>query len=290
MDELLGWILNIEMREQYPSTDPDIWGASVASLADRKHIVPIGPSVTPGGPMSPRARYFKSPKEFGDWLTEHGGSADELLVGFWKKHTSKPSLTWPQSVDQALCHGWIDGVRRRVDDDRYTIRFTPRREGSIWSAVNMARMEALLAEGRVTDAGKAAWRRRDPEKSRVYAYEQARDPELAPEHRAALDADATAAAFFAALPPSHRRRLLSWITTAKRPETRDRRFAQLLEACAQERRLFCPPPFPEAPRDRPPLRLPLARPDPAGGRRLPGDLRLRDLRRVRGAPAPDRAR
>ncbi|HPF34837.1 YdeI/OmpD-associated family protein [bacterium] len=188
--------------------------------------------------MSPRARYFKSPKEFGDWLAEHGATAEELLVGFWKKHTGRPSLTWPQSVDEALCHGWIDSIRRRVDDDRYTIRFTPRRAGSNWSGVNMARMEELLAEGRVTEAGKAAWRRREPERSKVYSYEQDGEPELEPDHRAALDADAVAGRFFATLPPGHRRTVLGWIATAKRQETRDRRFAQFLEACAEERRLF----------------------------------------------------
>lgn len=186
----------------------------------------------------PETIAFDTPAAFRRWLEEHGTTADELVVRFWKKHTGRPSLTWPESVDVALCFGWIDGIRRRVDDERYTIRFTPRRPGSSWSARNLARMEELRREGLVTPAGEAAWAERVPAKERAYSYERHRDAALTPAQRAELEADPEAAAFFDALPPGHRRRLLAWLAAARREETRARRFAQLLAACAEGRRLF----------------------------------------------------
>ena len=102
------------------------------------------------------AIYFASAAAFGAWLDEHHAHRSEVLVGFWKAGTGKPSMTWPESVDEALCFGWIDGVRRRVDDERYTIRFTPRKPGSNWSAINLAKVEALRAAGRMRPAGEAA--------------------------------------------------------------------------------------------------------------------------------------
>ena len=118
-----------------------------------------------------RPRFFTTPEDFRAWLATHHASETELLVGFWKTHTGKPSITWPQSVDEALCVGWIDGVRRSTGDESYTIRFTPRKPGSIWSAVNTKRMQALIATGRVLPAGSAAFALRKAEKSVVYSYE-----------------------------------------------------------------------------------------------------------------------
>jgi uncharacterized protein YdeI (YjbR/CyaY-like superfamily) len=152
-----------------------------------------------------------------------------LVVGFYKKHTGRPSITWPESVDEALCVGWIDGIRRRIDDEAYSIRFTPRRRGSNWSAVNIARMEALIAEGRVLPAGMKAWEARREDRSAVYGYEQVRALVLDSEFEARLRADGPAWEFFEGLPPSHRKQVVGWIMSAKREETRERRFVKALD-------------------------------------------------------------
>src|SRR5262249_8169909 len=117
------------------------------------------------------ARYFKKPEDFRAWFERYHESADELLVGFYKRDSGKPSISWPESVDEALCFGWIDGIRRRVDAQRYTIRFTPRRSGSIWSAVNVKRVAFLRKAGRMRPAGLAAFEKRDPKKTAIYSFE-----------------------------------------------------------------------------------------------------------------------
>ena len=122
-----------------------------------------------------KAVYFATPADFGKWLGRKHATETELLVGFYKKGSGKPSMTWPQSVDEALCFGWIDGVRRRVDDERYTIRFTPRKAGSIWSAINIRRVEELTRDGRMRKAGVKAFEARSATRSRVYSYEQKHD-------------------------------------------------------------------------------------------------------------------
>src|ERR671912_448099 len=116
-------------------------------------------------------RFFSTEAEFRRWLEANHGSADELLVGFWKKASGKPSIDWPQARDQALCFGWIDGVRKSLGDEAYTIRFTPRRKGSIWSKVNVERFEALKAAGLMTPAGERAYEE-NKAKSGLYAYER----------------------------------------------------------------------------------------------------------------------
>ena len=123
-------------------------------------------------PAEAAVRYFRSPAEFRAWLGKHHEKAPELWVGFHKRATGEPSLTWPESVDEALCYGWIDGVRKRIDDDRYKIRFTPRRKGSVWSAVNIRRVGELEAEKRMKPAGRAAFGLRKEKRSKIYAYEQ----------------------------------------------------------------------------------------------------------------------
>jgi uncharacterized protein YdeI (YjbR/CyaY-like superfamily) len=183
------------------------------------------------------ATYFASAAEFGAWLDEHHESERELLVGYWKAGSGRPSLTWPESVDEALCFGWIDGVRRRVDDDRYTIRFTPRKPGSNWSAINLAKVETLRAAGRMRPAGEAAWARRRPEREAVYSFEQAEPARLDAEQEAAFRADAGAWAWFQAQAPSYRRTATHWVTSAKRPETRARRLATLIADSAAGRRI-----------------------------------------------------
>jgi uncharacterized protein YdeI (YjbR/CyaY-like superfamily) len=183
------------------------------------------------------AIYFSSPEEFRAWLEEHHASASEVLVGYWRKKTGKPSLTWSEAVDEALCFGWIDGVRRSVDEERHEQRFTPRKPSSNWSAINVAKMDALRAAGRMREAGEAAFARRRTDRTAIYAYEQRRDPRLTPEEEARFRADAAAWAYFEAAPPSYRRQALWWVVSAKRPETRERRLATLIEDSAAGQRL-----------------------------------------------------
>ena len=179
--------------------------------------------------------YFPSPAAFRAWLEAHHDSADELWVGYHKRATGTPSMTWPESVDEALCVGWIDGLRRRVDDARYAIRFTPRRRGSVWSRVNLGRVEALIAEGRMRPAGLAAYEARRPEADEP-SYEDR--PEELPEPYAVAfrERDPGAWTFFQAQSRSYRRLAIGWILSAKREETRLRRLEQIVEASAAGRR------------------------------------------------------
>jgi uncharacterized protein YdeI (YjbR/CyaY-like superfamily) len=183
------------------------------------------------------ATYFSSPAEFRAWLDANHATATELLVGFHKQHTGRPTLTWPESVAEALCYGWIDGVRRRVDDERYTIRFTPRQATSIWSSVNIALMETLIAEGRAQPAGVRAFERRREAKSAIYAYEQRQTAELEPAMEREFRAHRAAWRFFESTAPSYRRTVLWWIVSAKRPETRAKRLAELIARCAEGRKV-----------------------------------------------------
>jgi len=179
--------------------------------------------------------YFPSPSAFRDWLEANHDSADELWVGYYKKGTGRPSMTWPASVDEALCFGWIDGLRRRIDDERYVIRFTPRRQGSNWSRVNLARVEALTAEGRMRPAGLAAHAGRKPDAAGT-TYEERPQALPEPYARAFRERDDAAWRFFEAQPPSYRRTAIGWILDAKREETRLRRLEQVVEASAAGRR------------------------------------------------------
>jgi uncharacterized protein YdeI (YjbR/CyaY-like superfamily) len=179
--------------------------------------------------------FFATPDAFRAWLEEHHDTEAELSVGFWKRGSGRPSITWPEAVDQALCFGWIDGVRRRRDDDSYTIRFTPRRRRSTWSAVNVARVAELEAAGLMHPAGLEAFARRSDDRTAIYAYEQRRAAELGEDYEAELRADRDAWGFFQAQPPWYRRAAAQWVTSAKREETRRRRLAQLVADSAQGR-------------------------------------------------------
>lgn len=174
-----------------------------------------------------QATYFSSPEDFRKWLEKHHDRETELLVGFWKRDTGQPSMTWPESVDEALTFGWIDGVRRRVDDERYTIRFTPRKPRSNWSAVNLRRVPELVKLGRMTPAGQKVFDERVP--SKQYAYE-ARPTELAPEYEKAFRKDNVAWTYFQAEAPWYRRTATHWVMSAKREETRERRLGELIGA------------------------------------------------------------
>lgn len=183
-----------------------------------------------------KINFFKSPRDFRKWLEKNHASTGELLVGFYKKGSGIPSITWPESVDEALCFGWIDGVRKRVDDLSYTIRFTPRRPGSIWSSVNIKRVEELTRNELMMPAGIKAFAARKEYKSGIYAYEQ-RSTELPPPYDKRLRANKTAWTFFYAQPPSYRKLAFWWIVSAKREETRLKRLERLIEESAQGRRV-----------------------------------------------------
>jgi uncharacterized protein YdeI (YjbR/CyaY-like superfamily) len=181
--------------------------------------------------------FFAKPEQFRSWLQRHGATAPELLVGYWKVASGRESMSWPESVDEALCFGWIDGVRKRIDEDSYQIRFTPRHPTSIWSAVNLKKYEQLLSAGLVTEAGVRAYACREEKKSKVYAYEQPVHAELRPEEVQAFKAVRGAWDHFDACPPSYRKVLLHWVTSAKRPETRAARLGELIAACHRGERL-----------------------------------------------------
>ncbi|HEY6815688.1 MAG TPA: YdeI/OmpD-associated family protein [Croceibacterium sp.] len=180
-------------------------------------------------------KFFATPADFRAWLTQHHASADELLVGFWKKDSGNPSVDWPQARDQALCFGWIDGVRKSMGPDSYTIRFTPRRLGSVWSKVNLERYAALKAEGALTAAGEAAFEAGKEERSH-YSYES-ETRELAEDETSQFKANAKAWEDWEKRPPGYRRVALHWVTSAKKPETRARRLAILIEDSAHGRKI-----------------------------------------------------
>jgi uncharacterized protein YdeI (YjbR/CyaY-like superfamily) len=182
-------------------------------------------------------RFFPTPAAFRAWLEKNHGKERELLVGFYKRATNKPSITWPESVDEALCFGWIDGIRRSMGDDAYTIRFTPRKKTSIWSAINVARVKALTTAGKMRPAGLDAYAVRTPERTGVYSFERATLAKLTPAQAEKLRANAKAAKWFDTQAPSYRRTALHWVVSAKREETRERRLAQLIADCAAGRRI-----------------------------------------------------
>ncbi len=179
--------------------------------------------------------FFATEADFRAWLAANHETAPELLVGFWKKGSGKPSIDWPQARDQALCFGWIDGVRKSLGEESYTIRFTPRRTGSIWSNVNVARYEALTGAGQMTPAGVRAYEENKGRQG-VYAYETALKELSAAETRQ-FKADKKAWADWQDRPPGYRRVVLHWIASAKRPETRARRLATLIADSAAGRKL-----------------------------------------------------
>ena len=178
---------------------------------------------------------FETPEAFRDWLEQHHDSKPEVWVGYHRKRTGKPSMTWAESVDEALCFGWIDGVRRGIDAERYSIRFTPRQQRSTWSAVNIKRAGELIAAGRMRPAGLAAFAARTDDRSAIYSHERRNAAKLEPEQEARFRADEAAWAWFQARAPSYRRQALHWVASAKRPETRERRLAALIEDSAAGR-------------------------------------------------------
>ncbi|HYN65009.1 MAG TPA: YdeI/OmpD-associated family protein [Candidatus Limnocylindrales bacterium] len=194
----------------------------------------------PVAPPSPDdVRIFATAREFRRWLERNHDTAPELWVGYFKKGVAKRAMTYPQSVEEALCFGWIDGITRRIDEEVYAIRFTPRRRTSNWSAVNIAKVAELKAAGRMQSAGLRTFEQRDRRRDAIYSYERA-PLELAPDMMALLKGDATAWAQWQSEQPSFRRQAAFWVMSAKRPDTQQRRFVMLLEASQAGRR---PKPF-----------------------------------------------
>jgi uncharacterized protein YdeI (YjbR/CyaY-like superfamily) len=179
--------------------------------------------------------YFATENDFRRWLEENHLKAPELLVGFWKKGSGRPSIDWPQARDQALCFGWIDGVRRSLGEEAYTIRFTPRRKGSIWSKVNVQRFAALKAAGLMTSEGERAYEE-NKGRTGVYAYEKELTV-LTEAEEALFRSSAAAWADWEKRPPGYKKVVLHWVTSAKRSETRARRLSTLIEDSAASRKI-----------------------------------------------------
>ncbi|MDQ6828390.1 MAG: YdeI/OmpD-associated family protein [Gemmatimonadota bacterium] len=180
-------------------------------------------------------RFFRDLDAWRNWLEKNHAEKTEQWVGFYKKSSGKPSITWPESVDGALCYGWIDGIRKSIDDVSYKIRFTPRKRGSTWSSVNVRRVSALTEEGSMRPAGLAAFEALKPEKSGTYAYEQRAAAALSPEHETQFKANPKAWAFWQAKSPGFRKTASWWVVSAKQEATRAKRLALLIDDCAHGR-------------------------------------------------------
>jgi uncharacterized protein YdeI (YjbR/CyaY-like superfamily) len=183
------------------------------------------------------AIYFDSPAALRAWFEANHETADELWIGYYRKATGRPTVTWPETVDEALSFGWIDSVRYTVDEERFIQRLTPRRPRSNWSAVNIAKAKQLIADGRMQPAGLAAFEARADERSAIYSYEQRRNAELSSEDEARFRREPAAWDWFSAQAPSYRRTATHWVTSAKRPETRAKRLETLIADSAERRRV-----------------------------------------------------
>jgi len=185
---------------------------------------------------APAATFFPTPADFRRWLEKNHAMARELWVGFHKKGSGRPSITWPESVDEALCFGWIDGVRYRIDEASYRIRFSPRQPKSVWSNVNVKRVAVLKRLGRMAPAGLAAFAKADPKRSGVYSFER-KNARLGPAYERKLKANRKAWEFFRSQAPSYRRLAAWYVISAKKEETRAGRLATLIAHCTARRRL-----------------------------------------------------
>lgn len=181
-------------------------------------------------------KFFKTPPDFRKWLAAHHATVKELWVGFHKKGSGKPSITWPESVDEALCFGWIDGLRKSIDEESYKIRFTPRKTSSVWSAINIANANKLIKGKRMRPGGLKAFELRKENRSGIYSYEQ-RSADLVEPYLGKLKRNRAAWKFFQAQPPWYRKQMNWWVVSAKQEETRLKRLEKLIEGSAQGRRL-----------------------------------------------------
>jgi uncharacterized protein YdeI (YjbR/CyaY-like superfamily) len=197
---------------------------NISLLKERRRATKVSP------------KFFKSPSAFNKWLAANHAKSKELWVGFYNKKSGKPSITWPESVDEALCFGWIDGVRKNIDEESYKIRFSPRKPGSIWSAVNNRNVARLIKEKRVQPAGLKAFAARKENRSGIYSYEQ-RSPELVEPYLGKLKQNKAAWKFFQDQPPGYRKIMNWWVVSAKQETTRLKRIEKLIEESAQGRRM-----------------------------------------------------
>lgn len=181
--------------------------------------------------------FFQTPADFRRWLEQNYASKTELWVGFHKKGSGRPSMTWPESVDEALCFGWIDGIRKRLDAESYVNRFTPRKAGGNWSSINTRRAKELISTGRMQPAGLRAFKARDPAKSGVYSFEQRNAAKLSPEAERRFRASKRAWKFFESQPPGYRKTVIWWVVSAKQEATRARRLETLIVDSAAGRRI-----------------------------------------------------
>jgi uncharacterized protein YdeI (YjbR/CyaY-like superfamily) len=180
-------------------------------------------------------QFFATADELRAWFEQHSETATELVIGYYKKSAGRPGLSHSDAVEQALCFGWIDSAGRRIDDERYQVRFTPRREGSVWSAVNVAKVAELTERGLMSPAGLRAFESRRPDRVATYSYEQPDGAELDEEQLARLRAEPAAWEWFSKQASSYRRSAAHWVISAKRAETRERRLAQLIADSAAGR-------------------------------------------------------
>lgn len=180
--------------------------------------------------------FFENPAAFRAWLRKNHAKEAELWVGFRRKATGLPSITWPESVDEALCFGWIDGIRKSIDETSYRIRFTPRKPSSIWSSINIGRARMLIENGRMRPAGLKAFESRTENRSGIYAYEQ-RSAELPALYARVLRKNQAARRFFDAQAPSYRKQAMWWVVSAKQEDTRLKRLEKLISHSARGERL-----------------------------------------------------
>jgi uncharacterized protein YdeI (YjbR/CyaY-like superfamily) len=193
-------------------------------------------TILPMGRMTTKTVHFSRPEEFRKWLVKNHAAATELFVGFHKKSSGKKGATYSEALDEALCFGWIDGVRRSIDSESYLIRFTPRKPKSIWSLVNVRHVKRLQKAGKMAEPGLKAFAAREKHRTGIYSFEQKR-PGLSAKFNKLFRANAPAWEFFAEQAPWYQRTSGHWVVRAKQQETRMRRFAKLVEVSANRRRL-----------------------------------------------------
>ncbi|HEY4283659.1 MAG TPA: YdeI/OmpD-associated family protein [Chthoniobacterales bacterium] len=187
--------------------------------------------------INERPIFLERPSQFREWLKKNHTTCPQQWIGFHRKSSGRPSITWPEAVDEALCFGWIDGLRKTVNEKSYKIRFTPRRRQSTWSAINIARMKELRRLGRIHPAGSKAFARRLPAKSGIYSYENRQNAVLDMSGNRKFRSNNAAWAWFQEQTPAYRRTVIWWIVSAKRPETREKRLAILIADSAAKRRI-----------------------------------------------------
>jgi len=190
------------------------------------------PEVKPAVPL-----FFITPADFREWLRVHHRSSREQWIGFHKKDSGRPSITWRESVDEALCFGWIDGLRKTIDEESYKIRFTPRKTTSTWSAVNLRRVQELTKLGRIRSAGLKAFASRKEEKSGIYSYENRKAAVLSRPDEKQFRARDDAWKFFQSQPAGYRHNAIWWVVTGKKEETRGRRLEKLMAASEAGKRI-----------------------------------------------------